>query len=90
MYNMSLTWISTKVANTATGSTADMRAANSKQSNIRNSTLPYMGVNEKPHKVNPMHNVLNKVFAIANNKIVPMFSKNGLFESNLLKKNINL
>ena len=82
---MSLTWISTNVASTATGSTADIRAANNKQSNMTNSTLPYKEVNEKPHKVNPIHNVLNKVFAIANNKIVPMFSKNGLFLIKLIK-----
>ena len=77
---MSLTCISTKVAKTATGSTAEINAANTKQSNKPNSTFPYNGVKLNPYKVNPMHIVLKRVFAIAKSKMVPRLSKNGLKE----------
>ena len=73
-----MTCISTNVANTATGSTADIRAAKTKQSSIPNSVPPYKGVKLNPHSVNPIKIVLNSVLAIANNKIVPRLSKNGL------------
>ena len=75
---MSLTWISTNVARTATGSTAEMSAANTKQCSISNSTPPYRGVKLKPHRVRPMRIVLKSVLAMANSRIVPMLSKNGL------------
>jgi hypothetical protein len=78
MYNMSFTLISTKMAKTATGSTAEMSAANTKQCNMSNSTPPYTGVKEKPQMVRPMQNVLKSVLAMANSKIVPRLSKNGL------------
>ena len=66
------------MANTATGSTADMSAANTKQCNISNSTPPNNGVKLNAYKVAPIKSVLNNVFAIANNKIVPILLKNGL------------
>ncbi len=82
---MSLTWISTNVAITATGSTADMSAAKTKQWSNSNSVPPYNGVKLNPHRVKPIRIVLNKVFAKANSKIVPILSKKGLKKKKIFK-----
>lgn len=66
------------MANTATGSIAEMSDANTKQGNMSNSTPPYNEVKLNPQRVKPMQNVLNRVFPMAKSRIVPILSKNGL------------
>ena len=84
---MSFTWISTNVAITATGSTAEISEANTNKCNISNSTPPKSGVKLKPHRVKPIKIVLKKVFTMANKRIVPKLLKNGLFS---IKNELNL
>lgn len=55
-----------------------MIAANRKQWSHSNSTPPYAGVNENPHRVKPIVIVLKSVLTTAKRRMVPILSKNGL------------
>jgi len=76
---MSLTWISTNVASTETGSTAEISEANTNSDRASNLSLfsPYRDVKLKAHRVSPVSRTLKIVLKMANRRMVPMLLKKG-------------